>query len=555
MKKILAILICALMILPVNAAASEQLEIKAVFDAQTEDVLISGKGPSGDIIITVESYDNIDEFSDTNPPLDIISIKNTSDFNETIELSDKASGKKLIVTATSADGSVASDAFINPDFNSAESLMDEINGAASLSEFKSLVSANSALFGFDTQSDIYISSNSEIYNILYAIKPSNSTPAQVYKLFYTACALAEFNGVEKNEVERILSDNAVYLGIDYDADYVNDARIDSDSKDVLCEILSEEKFSNVLSEDDTFALYFEEIKALANIKTADVWQDIKNAMENDFKNLFTISSLSPSKAQNVYSKMMSYTYSNFEDIKDSYNKAIKSVESENKGSSSSSSGGGGSFGGGAVTLPPSVEIDISTGNNGASATKTPMVTLSADASSNFSDVPATHWGYKAVSLLADAGIVSGYDENTFGPEINITRAEFTKLICASFGIPSVKAEFSDVSEESWYNGYVGGAGAYGIINGYGDMFNPDSFITREDAAVIAYRALKNEGIILNGSADFDDSMSISLYALPAVGAFKEYGILQGDGTNFYPQNNITRVEAAQLLYKVLSTQQ
>jgi len=50
-------------------------------------------------------------------------------------------------------------------------------------------------------------------------------------------------------------------------------------------------------------------------------------------------------------------------------------------------------------------------------------------------------------------------------------------------------------------------------------------------------------------------MSISLYALPAVGAFKEYGILQGDGTNFYPQNNITRVEAAQLLYKVLSTQQ
>lgn len=551
MKKILSLLLCALMMIS-SAIYAAAPSLSLVFDAENEDVLISANSASGDVIVTVTNYADTTQLSETNLPYDIISLPINGSYSATLELEGtSAAGRKIKVTAFDAVGSSASVDFANPDFDAAASIMDDLDEAANVTAFKAIAEANTAILGIDTDAAIYTAAKDKIYSVLYAILPANPEPAVVYNLYYTACALASLSGASQSQAEKVLSDNALYMGINYTTDYATDARLDSQAKTSLCSILASEDFGLVLTPTETFAKYFEEAKALACIKTADNWQDIKKVMETDFKALFTLSNVSATVAQSAYGKMMNYQYNKFSEISTNYALAIAEAQKEVKDDDKSSNRGGSS--GGSISLPPSVDIQIDTNAGEDSVgTKTPMVTLPVDASSNFYDVPEAHWGYEAVSSLSTAGIISGYDAITFMPSNNITRAEFTKLVCASFGIPLSKASFADVSEDAWYNGYVGGAGEYGIVGGYGDTFGPNDCITRQDAAVIVYRALKNEDIILNGTADFADSLDISIYALTAVGAFKEYGILSGDGTNFRPLANITRAEAAQLLYKALS---
>lgn len=554
MKKILTILLCTIMFFSVGVLADSQLSVSAVFDAKTEYVQIFGSAPSGDVIIVVTDYMNQAENSDENYPYDIISAVSKGSYSVTLKLPDKASGKKLLVTATDVYGNSETDFFSNPNFSEANTIIDNVNSASDISEFMSIVRPNAYIFGFDTDSDIYTESQDYIYAILYAVKPDNATPADLYNLFYSACALAGLEDTSRSETEQLLNTDAFYLGIDYVDDYANDDRLDDDAKSVLCDELAKSDYSKILSQTEDFSDYLEKLKALANIRTAQRWQDIRDVMENDFSELFNLASLSNTKAQTVYSKMMNYQYMNFADIASNYEKAISDLDTDsNKNSSGSGGGGGGKGSGSVVSIPPAVEIQLPADSSQLStAVKSPMVTLPENATSNFVDVPNTHWSYAAVSALSEAGIINGYDAWDFRPANSITRAEFTKLVCSAFGIPQSDAEFYDVADDAWYNGYVGGACSYGIVSGYNDMFSPDSSITRQDAAVIVYRALKNEGIILNGSASFDDSNEIALYALTAVGAFKQYGILNGDGTYFYPLSNITRAEAAQLLYKALT---
>ncbi|SMC47251.1 S-layer homology domain-containing protein [Sporomusa malonica] len=52
----------------------------------------------------------------------------------------------------------------------------------------------------------------------------------------------------------------------------------------------------------------------------------------------------------------------------------------------------------------------------------------SSAAQAFSDVPAKHWAYDAVGKLAKAGIVSGYNDNTFKGDKTLTRYEFAFIV-------------------------------------------------------------------------------------------------------------------------------
>ena len=79
---------------------------------------------------------------------------------------------------------------------------------------------------------------------------------------------------------------------------------------------------------------------------------------------------------------------------------------------------------------------------------------------NFSDLKASHWGYKAIRLAASNGWISGYPDNTFRPEQAITRAEVTsitnRMLNRSADLDWINAHsakvihFSDVSAGDWF---------------------------------------------------------------------------------------------------------
>lgn len=171
----------------------------------------------------------------------------------------------------------------------------------------------------------------------------------------------------------------------------------------------------------------------------------------------------------------------------------------------------------------------------------------------FSDVDDMHWGYKSITALADMGIVEGSD-GKFRPNDSITRAEFVKMLCVRFNIEEFyECAFADVTANDWFLGSVAGAEKRGLICGDGTNFLPRANITRQDAAVMVYRFIKDSGYILpSGTLEFADSNNISEYAKEAIAALKADGKVAGTGDNmFMPINNITRAEAAQMIYNTL----
>lgn len=92
----------------------------------------------------------------------------------------------------------------------------------------------------------------------------------------------------------------------------------------------------------------------------------------------------------------------------------------------------------------------------------------------------------AVETLSTFNIINGYDDGSFKPNNNITRAEFAKIITIAMRleniIPTEEEIFEDVEDEAWYKNYIYVSKTAGIINGTSNTtFEPNSNITYEQA--------------------------------------------------------------------------
>ena len=108
----------------------------------------------------------------------------------------------------------------------------------------------------------------------------------------------------------------------------------------------------------------------------------------------------------------------------------------------------------------------------------------------YSDVSADDWFNNAVSTLTNAGVLDGYEDGTFKPNGNITRAEFA-TITARFFEATYDGEnlFPDI-EGHWAQDYINEAANAGIVNGYEDgTFRPQQYITRAEAVTMVNRTI------------------------------------------------------------------
>ena len=174
----------------------------------------------------------------------------------------------------------------------------------------------------------------------------------------------------------------------------------------------------------------------------------------------------------------------------------------------------------------------------------------------FSDMDKHQWAQEAVETLAAKGIVKGTSDTTFSPGKNITRADFITLLVKALCLKAdFKANFEDVKSDTYYYQAVGIAKQLGIASGTGDdKFNPKSEISRQDMMVLVAKAFKVAGIKLEaGSASdidsFNDASKVSAYAEEAVAALIKEGIIKGSGNAINPKSQLTRAEAAVVIYK------
>ena len=110
---------------------------------------------------------------------------------------------------------------------------------------------------------------------------------------------------------------------------------------------------------------------------------------------------------------------------------------------------------------------------------------------DYTDVPADAWYNNAVSTLTNAGIIDGYEDGTFKPNGNITRAEFA-TIAVRFFEATYEGEnlFPDIAGH-WAQDYINEAANAGIVDGYEDgTFRPQQYITRAEAVTMVNRTIE-----------------------------------------------------------------
>lgn len=110
---------------------------------------------------------------------------------------------------------------------------------------------------------------------------------------------------------------------------------------------------------------------------------------------------------------------------------------------------------------------------------------------DFSDVAADAWYCSSVSTLSRMGIIAGYPDGTFRPNAPITRAEFA-AIATRFDNNGDKTpvSFTDIIGH-WAEGEITVAANHGWVSGYGDnTFHPQNQITRAETMSLVNRVLK-----------------------------------------------------------------
>lgn len=112
--------------------------------------------------------------------------------------------------------------------------------------------------------------------------------------------------------------------------------------------------------------------------------------------------------------------------------------------------------------------------------------------SSFSDIKDGAWCCRAVSTLTNMGIIKGYTDGSFQPNKSITRAELATIIARFAKLDVNTKTFSDINGH-WAQKNIELAAGNGWINGYEDgTFRPNNNITRAETFAMINRVLDRQ---------------------------------------------------------------
>lgn len=119
-----------------------------------------------------------------------------------------------------------------------------------------------------------------------------------------------------------------------------------------------------------------------------------------------------------------------------------------------------------------------------------------DNGSNFVDVPRDFWGYRAIEIVSDNGLVSGYPGGYYRPNQTISRAEAMTILVNAGRVPipsdveasQILNQYGDSAQvPQWARRSVAAAVQSGIFINYpsAGYIEPNQFATRAEVAVMA----------------------------------------------------------------------
>jgi hypothetical protein len=185
-----------------------------------------------------------------------------------------------------------------------------------------------------------------------------------------------------------------------------------------------------------------------------------------------------------------------------------------------------------------------------------LISIARPALAQTSDITG-HWASAQINNWLEKGLIRGYEDDSFKPDNNMSRAEFVAVLNRALGLTAkTKVVFSDVSANAWYADNVEKAQAAAYISGYEDnTFRPDNLITRVEVAKILSAVLKlknyEDSTQLNG---YQDAGNIPQWGKESLNSAIVEKYFQGYPDNtIRPINHISRAEAVTVLYQAMGT--
>ena len=595
-KRILSLIIClmfafSLGIVSVNAEETVSFEITPLIDYDNEKITITGVTPAlyaQNVSVVIYAPDaTITGMADVenrlNPetqyPLNITKLKKIANvtasldgkFEISFNLADLSAG--YYVVSASGGGykkavSKDSELIYFENVNSINTVTIPAFNDATADTVEPLIREKELLIGIDVAEDY--ENNKDVINSLFETIKTDDYPdgygnGEMYKIQDTFSAINIFRAMyaakTTDELISILESNASILGVDIDdKDYTED-------KTAVAQI-----FLNIIKEGkenrkyvpcsmlDTRKVFVQSMGIVAlnscdNESVSGVLDTYGEVIGLDMENYEDTC-----KEYGVTKVNKGFVERNFKvasDVLKAYDECVEFLETEKEKNESSSGGSGGSGGGGGGGL----------GGSKPSQNKKEEISIDKDiieenlpkeeVVQKFSDVGKEHWAYEAVQTLAEIGVVDGFEDGTFKSNDLVTREQFVKMLIVTGGYLNneIAAQFGDVEADRWSSAYIGSAVSRGIVTGYEDgTFRPTATLTRQDAAVMAYRLcnIMKKTVSKSDMLSFTDAQSVASYAVEAVATLENSGVINGfeDGS-FSPLGTLTRAQAAKIIYGIV----
>lgn len=196
----------------------------------------------------------------------------------------------------------------------------------------------------------------------------------------------------------------------------------------------------------------------------------------------------------------------------------------------------------------------------------PMNTTGAAApviSSQFTDVSSNFWASNEINKLASAGIISGYPDRTFKPDLPVSRAEFASLLVSGLNLQNTptfpQQIFRDVPNSNWANTSIDKAYNRGLIAGYpNDTFRPSDSVSIAEALTTMSKTLPGN---LSGNdamqilSNYKDADAVPTWARISVAKALNSGLTQAfpNPNQINPNKNATRADIAAMLSQLRQT--
>lgn len=180
------------------------------------------------------------------------------------------------------------------------------------------------------------------------------------------------------------------------------------------------------------------------------------------------------------------------------------------------------------------------------------------AEARFTDVDRTLWYREGIDFVLAKGLFAGTSKTTFEPNAHMTRAMLVTVLWRLENEPDAASagRFKDVADGAWYAEAVAWAAENNLVSGYNEnAFGPLDPVTREQIAAVMNRYSRYKGYDLSAKADlsaFKDAGNTSGWARSAMEWAVAEGLIKGvSGAGLDPSGFATRAQVATILMRFI----